>query len=104
MLLKNFYRKLENLTKKHNLEWRLDRSGKIRCTRNSRCCCPITAVINIELGKRVNVFHAMDEADTIGLDWDDSAIVVEAADKVSSKLNASEKLCRAALLRATGLV
>ena len=104
MQLKNYYRKLANLTEKHNLKWRLSRNGKIRCNHNSRCHCPITLVINTELGRRVNVSDARNSAYEIGLSYYDATTVMEAADFPSSELDAPQKLSRAALLRATGLV
>lgn len=104
MQLKSFYRKLANLTKKNNLEWRISRDDKIRCTLNSRVCCPITAILNLEVGKRVNVTNADDYADEIGLDYFQAEQIMRAADYSSKELDKDGKMCRAALLRATGLV
>jgi hypothetical protein len=58
----------------------------------------------MELGKRVNIFDAEDFADEIGLGFDQAETIIRSADWSSKELDKNGKMCRAALLRATGLV
>lgn len=115
MLLKSFYRKLANLTEKNNVVWRISRENKIRCTLNGRVCCPITAVLNLELGKRINVGDAVDYSDDIGLSYDDAKTITIAADFSQKEMNGDYRYgelsrnkkkdvsSREAIIRATNL-
>lgn len=97
MTRQTFYRNLRKIA--HQFNWKYDYKD-IRCFKNGKDFCPITAVAKAKLNAIFRTSDFLEAGDALGLSNKDIYIIVGAADGDEDKEHLE---CRKTLIKSVGL-